>query len=67
MATPHMNIREMISLCYSVSGMENAQIRVTSHEIIQEFEYISFVNLMDREPRPKHRIRKFEGNWKFLY
>jgi hypothetical protein len=62
-----MNIKEMTDLCYAISGMSTAQIRVLAHEVLEEYEYIDFVDLKGYEPRPKHRIRKFNGIWKFVY
>ena len=62
-----MNIREMVDLCYEVSGMTSAQVRVLAHEVLEEFEYIDFVDISKPEPRPLHRIRKIMGTWKFLF
>lgn len=34
---------------------------------LDRYEYIDFYNLLEKYPRPRHRIRKFMNTWKMLY
>ena len=67
MAQQRMTIKEMIRLCIIYAGVYNGQVQVIAHEVYKEYEYIDFYNLREPHPRPRHRIRKFNGQWMSLY
>ena len=61
-----LNTKEMINLCLLYAGVDTP-IRLIGHEVREEYEYIDFVILTERNPRPRHRLRKLMGKWKRVY
>lgn len=62
-----MNIREMIQIVHRITGMTKKQVQVIGHEVRQEYEYIDYYDLMEKSPRPRHRLRKINDRWKAVY
>lgn len=61
-----MTIKEMINLCFRISGIPKNQVQIVSHQTQVFSEYINFYNLFEKSPRFVHRIQKIGGNWRFI-
>jgi len=62
-----MNIRDMMRVCSQAYGAPNSQIQVIAHEVQALYEYIDFVDRMDANPRPRHRVRRLRGPWEMIF